>query len=106
MRIESVDLHHIRMRLKAPFETAFGVEHDRDAVIVRLRAEGIEGWGECVAGAFPGYSYETVGTAWHVMEEFFVPAILGHDLKDVDNFRGRLASFHGHPLPLRRLELA
>jgi len=106
MRIESVDLHHIRMRLKAPFETSFGVEHDRDAVIVRLRAEGIEGWGECVAGAFPGYSYETVGTAWHVLEEFFVPAILGQDVKDVDDFRGRLAAFRGHPLARAGLELA
>ena len=106
MRIESVDLHHIRMRLKAPFETSFGVEHDRDAVIVRLRAEGIEGWGECVAGAFPGYSYETVGTAWHVLEEFFVPAVLGQDVKDVDDLRGRIVPFRGHPLARAGLELA
>jgi o-succinylbenzoate synthase len=106
MRIESIDLHHIRMRLKAPFETSFGVEHDRDAVIVRVRAEGIEGWGECVAGAFPGYSYETVGTAWHVLEEFFVPAILGQDVKDVDDYRGRIAHFRGHPLARAGLELA
>lgn len=106
MRIESVDLHHVRMRLKSPFETSFGVEHDRDAVILRLRAEGVEGWGECVAGAFPGYSYETVGTAWHVLEEFFVPAILGQDVKDVDDFRSRLESFRGHPLARAGLELA
>ena len=106
MRIESADLYHVRMRLKAPFETSFGVEHDRDAVIVRLRSEGLEGWGECVAGAVPGYSYETVGTAWHVLESFFLPALLGRDVAGVDDLRESLEPFRGHPLARAGLELA
>jgi O-succinylbenzoate synthase len=106
MRIESVDLFHVRMRLKAPFETSFGVEHDRDALILRLRGEGIEGWGECVAGSFPGYSYETVGTAWHVLESFFLPATLGQDLAGVADFRRRIGAYKGHPLARAGLELA
>ena len=31
----------------------------------------------------PFYSYETVTTAWHIMKDFLIPAILGKDLKDV-----------------------
>jgi O-succinylbenzoate synthase len=106
MRIESVDLFHVRMRLQAPFETSFGVEHDRDALILRLRSEGVEGWGECVAGSFPGYSYETVETAWHVLESFFLPAILGQDLDGVADFRRRIVAYKGHPLARAGLELA
>ena len=26
---------------------------------------------------FPGYSYETVGTARHVLRDFFIPVVLG-----------------------------
>ena len=106
MILEAADLYHVRMRLRSPFETSFGVEHDRDAIIVRLRAGGLEGWGECVAGAFPGYSYETVGTAWHVLEAFFLPAVLGHEFASVEDLTRNLEAYRGHPLARAGLELA
>ena len=105
MRIESIDVYHVRMRLQAPFETSFGVEHDRDALILRVRSDGLEGWGECVAGSFPGYSYETVVTAWHVLEDFFLPAILGHEVSGIEGFRDRIHAYKGHPLARAGLEL-
>ncbi|HET7010882.1 MAG TPA: o-succinylbenzoate synthase [Anaerolineales bacterium] len=104
--MESVDLYHVRMRLRAPFETSFGVEHDRDAILLRLRSDIGEGWGECVAGNFPGYSYETVDTAWHILESFFLPAVLGQDLRDVEAYRAAISAYKGHPLARAGLELA
>lgn len=106
MRIESIELRHTRMRLRAPFETSFGVEHDRECVLLRLESEGLQGWGECVAGRFPGYSYETVGSAWHVLSEFLIPAVLSQDVDDVKSFRKNLEAFRGHPLAKAGLELA
>jgi O-succinylbenzoate synthase len=106
VRIDSIELRHIRMRLKSPFETSFGVEHDRDCLIVQARGEGLAGWGECVAGQFPGYSYETVETAWHVLAEFFIPAILDQEFNSVDDLHRPLGKFKGHNLARAGLELA
>jgi O-succinylbenzoate synthase len=77
MSIDRITLHLVNMRLVAPFETSFGVEHERQCVIVRVDADGLTGWGECPAeGAF-GYSYETTTTAWHALKDFLIPRSLG-----------------------------
>ncbi|MBI5348949.1 MAG: o-succinylbenzoate synthase [Chloroflexi bacterium] len=53
MRIEQIELRHISMRLVAPFETSFGVEEEREGLIVTLRGDGLTGWGEVVASGHP-----------------------------------------------------
>lgn len=106
MKIDYIELRHIRMRLVAPFETSFGVEHDRDCIILMLRGEGLTGWGECAAGMSPGYSYETTATAWHVLTDFFVPAILEGEITEIEDLRDRLGKFKGHPLARAGLEMA
>jgi O-succinylbenzoate synthase len=106
MKIDFVELRHIRMQLVAPFETSFGVELDRDCIILMLRGEGLTGWGECVAGLSPGYSYETAMTAWHVLTDFFVPAILGSENVELDDLHDRLHEYKGHPLARAGLEMA
>ena len=106
LTIDDIEMRHIRMRLVSAFETSFGVEHDREAIVVRLRAGGLEGWGECVAGAFPGYSYETVGTAWNILEAFFIPAVLARPLASIEDYRAAVDSYKGHPLARAGLELA
>jgi O-succinylbenzoate synthase len=106
LAIERVELRHIRMRLLSPFETSFGVEDERQALVLRVWGDGLEGWGECVAGAFPGYSYETVGTAWHALEAFFLPAIVGQRLEGVGHFRSLIDRYKGHPQARAGLELA
>jgi O-succinylbenzoate synthase len=106
MKIEQVEMVHLRMKLKAPFRTSFGVEVDRDCVLLCVRSEGVEGWGECVATSVPGYNYETVGTAWHILSEFFIPAILGHDLQEIQDYINRIEHFRGHQLARAGLEMA
>ena len=59
MKIEQVILRHIKMPYRSPFQTSRWIEYDRECVIVQLRAEGLTGWGECVASQNCGYSYET-----------------------------------------------
>jgi len=106
MLMNAVELRHLRMQLRSPFETSFGVEHERDCIIVRLESEGIQGWGECAASYFPGYSYETIGTAWHVLSEFFIPAILGQQISSIQDFVALIASFKGHHIARAGLEMA
>ncbi len=106
LRIEAVELRLLRLDLVEPFETSFGRVRSRLIVLVKLEAEGLEGWGEIVAGEEPLYSYETVGTAVHVVRDFFAPAILQAPLRSLSEFADRLAPFRGHPMARAGLELA
>lgn len=106
MKIESITLRHLRMPLVTPFETSFGREIDRECVIVELQSEGLTGYGECVATRDPGYSYETTGTAWHILKEFVAPLILGEDVRDALDFQDRVAGIRGHLLAKAGVEMA
>ena len=106
MKLESISLHHLRMPLIAPFETSFGREVDRECILVVLRADGVVGVGECVASRDPGYSYETVGTAWHVLREFIAPRILGQEIRDARAFRLLVEPIRGHNLAKAGVEMA
>ncbi|MDX1662591.1 MAG: o-succinylbenzoate synthase [Candidatus Promineifilaceae bacterium] len=106
MRIERVDLFHISQKLVSPFVTSFGPQQQRDSLIVALHAEGLTGWGECVATNDPGYSYETVGTAWHILEDFLIPALLAAPFEEPWDLPPRFAFVRGHPLAKASLEAA
>jgi O-succinylbenzoate synthase len=106
LRIERVVLHHVRMRLQAPFRTSFGEEHDRECLILQVDEAGVSGWGECVAGSFPGYSYETVSTARHILEAYFVPLLLQARIDHPTDVPNLLSRYKGHPMARAGLELA
>ncbi len=106
MKISSLALHHISMPLASPFETSFGRETDRQCVVITLQAEGLTGYGECVATREPGYNYETTGTAWHILKDFIAPLILGKDIKDADDFQKRVEGIRGHHLAKAGVEMA
>jgi o-succinylbenzoate synthase len=106
MRIEQVELRHIRMVLVSPFVTSMGTEYDEEHIIVRVDGEGITGWGESVAEGTPFYSYETVQTAWHILRDFLIPAILGKELSGIDEAISLYAQVRGHMMAKAGLEAA
>lgn len=106
MLIESIELRHIKMELVSPFVTSMGTEYDEEHIIVRVDAGGTTGWGESVAEGTPFYSYETVGTAWHILKDFLIPAILGKDLSDVDEAIRLNEKVRGHMMAKAGLEAA
>ena len=106
MRIDKIELHHIKMILVSPFVTSMGTEYDEEHIIVRVDAEGVTGWGESVAEGTPYYSYETVPTAWHILKDFLIPSILGKDLANVDEAIALYAKVRGHMMAKAGLEAA
>lgn len=106
MKIDSIILHHIELPLISPFETSFGVEVNRPCILVELRAEGFAGWGECVAGDGPWYSYETVGTAWHVIHEYLAPLLLGKEIATAEDLVAQFAPVRGHAMARAAVEAA
>lgn len=106
MRIERIEIRHTKMDLVSPFTTSMGTEYDEEHIMVRIDAEGVTGWGESVAEGTPFYSYETVTTAWHIMQDFLIPAILGKDLKDVAEGIALYEKVRGHMMAKAGIESA
>jgi o-succinylbenzoate synthase len=106
MKITGINLYHLRMPLLNAFETSFGRIQTRDCVLVEAFTEGLIGYGECPADRDPGYSYETVGTAWHILKDFLVPAILDQELADTEDLQARMDFVRGHLMAKAGLEMA
>ncbi len=106
MIIERIDLYHISQRLVSPFVTSFGRQEERQCLLVAVHGAGLMGWGECVATSWPGYSYETTATAWHILSEFLVPAILDREFQEPEEISDRFGFVRGHPLAKAALDQA
>jgi len=106
MRIDQIELREIDLRLRFRFETSFGVEQDRRVLLVTVRGEGGEGVAECVAGEFPGYSYETNDTAWGVIRDFVAPAVLGKDFDTPAQLLHAVRFVRGHNMAVAAVEMA
>lgn len=106
MKIEAVELRVLKMRLLQPFRTSFGVQQDRYPLLLRLEIDGRSQWGECVAGEGPWYSYETVETAWQILNGYLIPAVIGRELADVDALETLFAPVRGHHMAKAALEMA
>src|SRR6185295_19680884 len=101
-----VTLREIRMKLVRPFETSFGRTETRRILLVEVDADGVSGWGECVAGEGPFYAPETVETAWHITRDFLWPLLRGRELLAAGQVAGMLASVRGHNMAKGALEAA
>jgi len=106
VRIERVELRHIQMPLVHPFETSFGRQEKRDAIIVKLFSQGMIGYGETASMAGPWYSYETVETCWHVQRDFLIPMMLGREVESAAQLVDFFALVRGHPMAKTGLEEA
>jgi len=106
MKISRVNLYHLRMTLQTPFETSFGRIQTRDSILIEAFEDGLAGYGECVADRDPGYSYETAETAWHVLRDFLVPAVLGKDLDSPAAMQVHAKFVRGHSMAKSGLEMA
>ncbi len=106
MRVASLTLRELRMRLKAPFETSFGVTEERRVLLVEVICDGVSGWGEITAMSTPSYNPETTDTAWHVVSDFIAPQIVGRDLSAAAELEEVLAGIRGHNMAKGGVESA
>jgi len=77
MEIEAITLRELNMPLVHFFETSFGRTYTRRVMLVTVHSDGLEGWGECVAGEQPYYSEEYIEGAWDVIVRYLAPSLLG-----------------------------
>jgi len=106
MKIESIILREIRVRLKSPFETSFGVTHYRRIILVEAIADGVSGWGEVTAGEDPHFNSETTETAWHVISDFVVPSLIGKMISGAAQIPVLIKGIRGHQMAKAGVENA
>ena len=95
------------MRLVAPFETSFGITHDRRILLLEVIAkDGSSGWGEVTAGEGPFYNPETTDTAWIVLRNFLVPMLVGKVIRSSEDVLRVMEPVRGHEMAKAALETA
>jgi len=106
VRLTRAELRQVELPYVFPFETSFGRETVKSCLLVRLFADGMDGWGEVPAGRAPLYNEETVGTAWHVLEAFILPLILGRDFTHPKDFPAIVRHLRRHNMAKAGVEAA
>jgi O-succinylbenzoate synthase len=106
MRIDAIFLRELHLPLVQPFQTSFGTTTERRILLVEIRAEGLTGWGECVAGEHPFFSDETIDTAWLVMQTELAPALAAADPPHAGKIPQIFRQVRGHRMAKAALENA
>jgi O-succinylbenzoate synthase len=107
MEIATIHAREINMQLVAPFQTSFGVTHNRRILLLEVRSrDGGSGWGEVTAAEGPFYNSETTDTAWIVLRKFLAPLLLGKHIESPADARSRMEPVRGHEMAKAALETA
>jgi O-succinylbenzoate synthase len=106
MRIESITARELKMRLKAPFETSFGVTQDRRVVLLELHTDVGTGWSEVTAMEGPYYNAETIHTAWIMGREFLSGLVLDVDVSSPEEISKLMENVRGQEMAKAAIECA
>jgi O-succinylbenzoate synthase len=104
MKVESLTLREIQMPLVNFFETSFGRVYSRRILLVSMIADGIQGWGECVAGEDPYYSDEWIESAWVTVKHYLAPALLAANPQSGRDVPQLFSRIRGHRMSKAGLE--
>jgi O-succinylbenzoate synthase len=103
--ITEVRLRRARLPLVSPFRTSFGVETARDLLYIEVHgADGLVGWGECVAMTEPLYSSEFVDGCASVLQRFLLPTV--SPTTTAEQFNRDTRHIRGHYMAKAVLETA
>ncbi|HZE95950.1 MAG TPA: o-succinylbenzoate synthase [Planctomycetota bacterium] len=106
MRIERIELFHLKIPLVRPFVTSVARYVDREMLLVRVDSGGVSGWGEVPAPAAPLYSYETTQTAWHILRDFLAPKLRNQEFAGPGPVSELFSFVRGHNMAKAGLEMA
>lgn len=100
IRIEKISVRKLKMRMKQPFVTSYGMMQDKEFLLIEATDQsGQSGWGECVAMDYPWYTEETVKTTEHMLEDVLIPILFETDIEHPDRVSQAFA-------PIRRNNMA
>lgn len=108
IRVQKAILREIHLTLREPFTYSSGTQTHRRIVLLELTdADGVTGWGECVAPELPNYLPETIDIAWSSIKEWLLPRTLNHPLKHPREAHPLLEKgIRGHTMARGAVEMA
>ena len=106
MKIDCIELFHVRMPLRYPWRTAYGEDADIHSVLVKLTTEDLYGWAETTPLQAPCYSPEWTGGVFSLLKHFLAPHVIGQEIDNVENLLELLSCFKGNPFAKAGIELA
>ena len=106
MKLTGVELRRVGLPLRSPFRTSFGVETERDVLLVRVITPEAEGWGECVSGSAPLYSAEYVDGSEHVIRNHLLPRLFARGEVTAGEVLPLLGAVKEHRMAKAALEMA
>ena len=106
MRIRKVDLIHVLLPMKEPFVAGCGPVRERHVVITKVHTDRGVGIGEVSSLHGPDYSYETTGTALHILQQWIVPRLLGKDFDEPADLVAAMEDIRGHNMAKSGVETA
>jgi len=106
VRIDRIEIYRVRLPLIYPFRTAYGDASVIESVLVRMEADGVEGWGESTPWESPLYSPEWGSGAYVLARDWFGPRLIGKDIATSADLQAELAPFKGNPFARAVFDLA
>ncbi len=106
MRFDRVELRYLSLPMARGFETSFSRTTRKDFLLLALSADGVTGYGECVADENPYYLPETIGTVHHVLRDFLVPLALSREFDHPRDLWAAMEPVRGHEMAKATLEMA
>ena len=106
MHVDQVEFRVVHLPYKSVFKTSFAAEADKTAVIVTVRSDGVEGYGEGVMDMLPAYREESIPGALHLLREALIPELLNNDCDDPMMLVDSWKRWRGNPMAKSALELA
>jgi O-succinylbenzoate synthase len=93
----------VRLPFLVPFTTSFGTEAERNALLLRLDADGVTAFGECVTDTGPFYSYEDNQTALHVIRDHLASIL--KTKPSPEEFMAKAGRIRGHNMAKAAVEM-
>ncbi len=104
MQVDEVELRLVKLPFRAPFKTSFAVETEKVAILVTVRADGTEGYGEGVMDPLPVFREESIAGARCLIENALVPDLLERAVEHPSELPGRWARWRGNPMAKAAVE--
>jgi len=106
LRIDAITLRELRIPLVTPFETSGWREEEKNCIIVEMKSQHLSGYGECAVTSGPWYGPETITSAWHVMQDYFVPTVLGKKFSSTNDVVESFSSVRGNSMAMASFDMA
>jgi o-succinylbenzoate synthase len=104
--IDEIELRVVRVPFRAPVRTSYATLRERAAILVTVRSDGVEGYGEGVMEEVPLYLPETTVGAFSLLRDVLTPSLLASPDVVAEDVYDSWAALRGNSMAKAALELA